>query len=56
MLNDHGLSTDQYNYGMMIFYLCFLSAEVPIIVSNYGKNFQHQKVPVMNEGFNGVLE
>ncbi|KAL4921853.1 major facilitator superfamily domain-containing protein [Aspergillus aurantiobrunneus] len=29
MLNDLGLSTNQYNYGMMIFYLCFLSAEVP---------------------------
>ncbi|KAL3456370.1 major facilitator superfamily domain-containing protein [Aspergillus heterothallicus] len=29
MLDDLGLSTNQYNYGMMIFYLCFLSAEVP---------------------------
>ncbi|KAH7146192.1 major facilitator superfamily domain-containing protein [Dactylonectria macrodidyma] len=29
MLDDLGLSTNHYNYGMMIFYLCFLSAEVP---------------------------
>ncbi|QKX54289.1 uncharacterized protein TRUGW13939_01374 [Talaromyces rugulosus] len=29
MLNDLGLSTNQYNYGMTIFYLCFLCAEVP---------------------------
>lgn len=29
MLDDLGLSTNQYNYGMTIFYLCFLSAEVP---------------------------
>ncbi|KAL4885480.1 major facilitator superfamily domain-containing protein [Aspergillus karnatakaensis] len=29
MLDDLGLTTNQYNYGMMIFYLCFLSAEVP---------------------------
>ncbi|PSN60713.1 MFS general substrate transporter [Corynespora cassiicola Philippines] len=29
MLEDLGLTTNQYNYGMMIFYLCFLSAEVP---------------------------
>lgn len=29
MLDDIGLSTNQYNYGMTIFYLCFLSAEVP---------------------------
>ncbi|KAF7588748.1 hypothetical protein BBP40_005244 [Aspergillus hancockii] len=29
MLKDLGLSTDKYNYGMMIFYLCFLCAEVP---------------------------
>jgi MFS family permease len=29
MLNDLDLTTNQYNYGMMIFYLCFLSAEVP---------------------------
>ncbi|KAF5680704.1 tartrate transporter [Fusarium circinatum] len=29
MLDDLGLNTNDYNYGMMIFYLCFLSAEVP---------------------------
>ncbi|KAL4956468.1 MFS general substrate transporter [Aspergillus filifer] len=29
MLDDLGLTTNQYNYGMMIFYLCFLCAEVP---------------------------
>lgn len=29
MLNDLNLSTNQYNYGMTIFYLCFLCAEVP---------------------------
>lgn len=29
MLKDPGLSTNQYNYGMTIFYLCFLCAEVP---------------------------
>lgn len=29
MLSDLGLSTNQYNYGMTIFYLCFLCAEVP---------------------------
>jgi MFS family permease len=29
MLDDLGLDTNHYNYGMMIFYLCFLSAEVP---------------------------
>ncbi|CAI7568714.1 unnamed protein product [Penicillium discolor] len=29
MLDDLGLSTNQYNYGMTIFYLCFLCAEVP---------------------------
>lgn len=29
MLKDLGLSTNQYNYGMTIFYLCFMSAEVP---------------------------
>ncbi|ERT01673.1 hypothetical protein HMPREF1624_02925 [Sporothrix schenckii ATCC 58251] len=29
MLGDLGLTTNNYNYGMMIFYVCFLSAEVP---------------------------
>jgi MFS family permease len=29
MLDDLGLSTNNYNYGMTIFYLCFLCAEVP---------------------------
>ncbi|KLO81886.1 putative tartrate transporter [Fusarium fujikuroi] len=29
MLDDLGLNTNDYNYGMMIFYLCFLSVEVP---------------------------
>ncbi|CAI7661381.1 unnamed protein product [Penicillium bialowiezense] len=29
MLDDLDLSTNQYNYGMTIFYLCFLCAEVP---------------------------
>ncbi|KAJ5463727.1 hypothetical protein N7475_008671 [Penicillium sp. IBT 31633x] len=29
MLDDLGLSTNQYNYGMTIFLLCFLLAEVP---------------------------
>ena len=29
MLDDLGLTTNHYNYGMMIFYICFLSAEVP---------------------------
>ncbi|OQE05194.1 hypothetical protein PENVUL_c026G09445 [Penicillium vulpinum] len=29
MLTDLRLSTNQYNYGMTIFYLCFLCAEVP---------------------------
>ncbi|KAL4985014.1 major facilitator superfamily domain-containing protein [Aspergillus falconensis] len=29
MLNDLGLSRNQYNCGQMIFYLCFLGAEVP---------------------------
>ncbi|KAG6362364.1 hypothetical protein INS49_010594 [Diaporthe citri] len=29
MLKDLGLTTNQYNHGVMIFYLCFLSAEVP---------------------------
>ncbi|KAK2668711.1 Major facilitator superfamily [Fusarium oxysporum f. sp. vasinfectum] len=28
MLDDLGLNTNDYNYGMMIFYLCFLSAEM----------------------------
>lgn len=29
MLDDLGLSTNQYNYGMTIFYVCFLLAELP---------------------------
>lgn len=29
MLSDLGMITNQYNYGMTIFYLCFLSAELP---------------------------
>ncbi|KAH6653823.1 major facilitator superfamily domain-containing protein [Truncatella angustata] len=29
VLKDLGLSTNQYNYGLMIFYLWFLSAELP---------------------------
>lgn len=29
MLEDLGMITNQYNYGMTIFYLCFLCAELP---------------------------
>lgn len=29
MLDDIGITTNQYNYGQTIFYLCFLCAELP---------------------------
>ncbi len=29
MLDDLGMTTNQYNYGMTIFYVCFLCAELP---------------------------